>query len=80
MYKEILEPVTDGIGLVLTGATVTMSILEVLSSVYINDGLHMLATIGALVFLYYKIKNSRLDAKLKEQNLNKPNKTKEDEA
>ena len=72
MPHNIIKQLTiDTIGLTLTGTTVAMSAVEVLSSIYVNEGLHLLASVGALVFLYYKIKNSRLDSKLKQRDLNK---------
>ena len=52
-----------------------MYVLEVLSDMSFNDYAQGILTVGGIVYLFYRIKNSRLDAKLKQRDLN----NKEDE-
>jgi hypothetical protein len=46
-------------------------IMEQLADLTVNDFLQGLMLVGSIIFLFYKIKNSRLDAKLKKKQLDK---------
>jgi hypothetical protein len=50
-------------------STITMTLLEWVGTLEINDVLQALTALGSLLFLYYKIQNLRLDKKIKEKEL-----------
>ena len=50
-------------------STITMTLLEWVGTLEINDVLQGLTALGSLLFLYYKIQNLRLDKKIKEKEL-----------
>ena len=79
MYKILGETVADTLGFTTVGVSITMSAIEVLSSAHVNDGLHILASVGALFFLYYKIKNSRMDYKIKHRDYHNQTKKENDD-
>lgn len=48
-------------------AAFTTCIIELLSQYTFNEYMQGFLTFGAIIFLFYKIKNARLDSKLKEK-------------
>lgn len=58
-------------GWTTVGGSLFLFIMEQLADLTVNDFLQGLMLLGSIVFLFYKIKNARLDAKLKKKELNK---------
>jgi len=51
--------------------SIGLTVLEWLGETTVNDILQGVLLLGSIVFLWFKIKNSRLDAKIKQRELNK---------
>jgi len=45
-------------------------VIELVSQLKVDDTLQILLSIGGLIFLFYKIKNARLDLRIKKKQLN----------
>ena len=46
-----------------------MYVTELFSDMTFNDYAQAILTVGGMIYLFYRIKNSRLDAKIKEKQL-----------
>jgi hypothetical protein len=55
-------------GWLTVGGSILMTVVEFFG-VSINDVLQGIVSVGGIVFLWYKIKNARLDSKLKKRKL-----------
>ena len=77
MDRIFNNPVTDSLGFITVISSVTMSSVEMLSAMNINDTIQSLIGIGGLVFLFFKIKNSRIDYKIKKRDFDNYTKEKE---
>jgi len=67
MQQQVLESAMDGAGYTTIAGTIIMTGLEWFSGVTINETLHVFASIGGIVFVWYKVKSISIDIKLKKQ-------------
>ena len=68
MYRIITDtPVADTLGFATVGVSVGMSFLEWFTAINVSETLHIIASIGGLCFLWYKIKNLRFELKVKKE-------------
>ena len=56
-------------GWTTVASSIFLTVLEWMGEMTVNDVLQGILLVGSIVFLWYKILNSRLDAKLKRQEL-----------
>ena len=56
-------------GWLTVSASIGLTFVEWLRLIPVNDILQGVMLVGSIVFLYYKIKNARLDAKIKKQKI-----------
>ena len=56
-------------GIASTTMSFSMYVLELFSDMTFNDYAQAILTVGGVIYLFYRIKNSRLDAKIKEKQL-----------
>ena len=56
-------------GIASTTISFSMYVTELFSDMTFNDYAQAILTVGGMIYLFYRIKNSRLDAKIKEKQL-----------
>ena len=71
MPDRILNnPIADYLGGATFIASISLKSIEWLNLANINDFLTTVSIVGGLVWMLFKIKNARLDSKLKQKELN----------
>ena len=69
MIKLLGEQLADGLGYATVSASVGMSLLEWFTAVNVSEALHILASVGGLGFLWYKIRHLRIEVKMRKEEL-----------
>lgn len=57
-------------------SSIALTLIEWVTKLPVNDSLQAVMLIGSIIFLYYKIKHSVLDFKIKKENYHKDKKNK----
>jgi len=68
-YRILNTPIADYLGGTTFIASISLYSMEWFNLVNINDILTTVSLLGGLFWLFYKIKNARLDSKLKQKEL-----------
>lgn len=71
MERLINNPIVDSLGLATIISTALIGIGEHFGSLNFNDIVQGFIGVGGVIFLFYKIKNSRLDYKVKKRDYDK---------
>ena len=71
MQEFIDNPIANLSGWTTVVTSIALSILEIVAKLPVNDILQSIASLGAIVFLYYKIRMIHLDLKLKKEDCKK---------
>jgi len=79
MIKLLGDQLADSLGYATVGVSITMSLTEWLTTLPINEVLHVLASIGGLGFLWYKIRHLRLEIKMRKEVLKQLKKSNNEE-
>lgn len=69
MSDTLTTDLAEAGGWSTVAGTLFLSAMELMEQLSVNDVLHGILLLGSIVFLYYKIANSRLDAKIKKRQL-----------
>lgn len=67
MERVLNNPIVDSIGLATLISTAAIGIGEHFAHLNFNDVIQGIIGTGGIVFLFYKIKNSRMDYKIKKR-------------
>ena len=68
MYRIITDtPLAEVAGFSTVGLSIGMSLLEWFTAINVSETLHIIASIGGLCFLFYKIKHLRFELKVKKE-------------
>jgi len=68
-YRILNNPIADYLGGTTFIASISLYSMEWFNLININDVLTTISLVGGLFWLFYKIKNARLDSKLKQKEL-----------
>lgn len=79
MERLINNPIVDSLGLATIISTALIGIGEHFGSLNFNDIVQGFIGVGGIIFLFYKIKNSRLDYKKKKREFDEYTKKKEND-
>lgn len=79
MERLINNPIVDSLGLATIISTALIGIGEHFGSLNFNDIVQGFIGVGGVIFLFYKIKNSRLDYKKKKREFDEYTKNKEND-
>lgn len=69
MVKFLGEQLADSLGYGTVAVSITISMIEWITSYNVNEILHVLASIGGLGFLWYKIRHLRIEVKMRKEEL-----------
>tara|TARA_R110000868_G_scaffold277672_1_gene537451 strand:- start:926 stop:1174 length:249 start_codon:yes stop_codon:yes gene_type:complete len=67
MNSFLNNPIVDNLGFATVISSVTMTALEFATIFSINDTIQGVVSLGGIIFLYYKIKNIRIEYKIKKR-------------
>jgi hypothetical protein len=69
MQEDFNMDIAQAGGWTTVASSFFLSVMELLGDVTVNDFLQGILLVGSIVFLYFKIKNSIMDLKLKKKEL-----------
>lgn len=70
-HRFLQSELADAMGFTTMVSSIGLAIGDWLDITNVNDWLQFFVTLGGIVWLWFKIKNSRLDAKIKKKILDK---------